>query len=97
MKFYSAIKRNEAVSFAETQMDLETVYNSPITPYRSEVSQKGKNEYHILIAHMCNIEKWYRGTYLQGRNRDTEIENKCMDSKGPKTMWDELGLTYIHY
>ena len=90
MKFYSAIKRHEAVSFAETRMDLETVI-------WSEVSQKGKNEYHILIAHMCNIEKWYRGTYLQGRNRDTEVENKCMDSKGPKRMWDELGLTYIHY
>ena len=24
---------------------------------------------------------WYRWTYLQSRNRDTDIENKCMDIK----------------
>ena len=30
------------------------------------------------------------------RNRDTEVENKCMDTKGEGRGWDELGLTYIH-
>ena len=30
---------------------------------------------------MYNIEKWYRRTYLQNRNRDTDIENKHMDTK----------------
>ena len=25
---------------------------------------------------MCNIEKWCRWTYLQSRNKDTDIENK---------------------
>ena len=33
---------------------------------------------------MWNLEKWYRGTSLQGRNRDTNVENKCMDTKGGK-------------
>ena len=33
-------------------------------------------------------EKWYRWTYLQNRNID--IENKCMETKG-KRRWDELG------
>ena len=33
---------------------------------------------------MWNLEKWYRGTSLQGRNRDTDVENKCMDTKGGK-------------
>ena len=33
---------------------------------------------------MWNLEKWYRGTGLQGRNRDTDAENKCMDTKGGK-------------
>ena len=32
---------------------------------------------------------------LQGRNRDTNVENKCMDTKGGKQGWwfwlDELG------
>ena len=28
--------------------------------------------------------------YLQSRNRDTNIKNKCIDTKGEKG-WDELG------
>ena len=30
---------------------------------------------------MWNLEKWYIWTYLQSRNRDTDMENKRMDSK----------------
>ena len=45
MEYYSAIKRNEIGSFVETWMDLETVI-------QSEVSQKEKNKYHILM-HIC--------------------------------------------
>ena len=45
MKDYSAIKRNEIESFVETWMDLETVI-------QSEVSQKEKNKYRILM-HVC--------------------------------------------
>ena len=35
-----------------------------------------------INAYMWNLEKWYRWTCLQDRNRDTDIENKCMDTKG---------------
>ena len=45
MEYYSAIKRNEIESFVETWMDLETVI-------QSEVSQKEKNKYCILM-HLC--------------------------------------------
>ena len=45
MEYYSAIKRNEIESFVEKWMDLETVI-------QSEVSQKEKNKYHILM-HVC--------------------------------------------
>ena len=31
---------------------------------------------------MWHLEKWYRWTYSQSRNRDTEVEHKCMDTKG---------------
>ena len=31
--------------------------------------------------------KWYRWTGLQGRNRDTDVENKCVDTKGGKWGW----------
>ena len=41
MEYYSAIKRNEIVPFAETWMNLETVI-------QSEVSQKEKNKYRII-------------------------------------------------
>ena len=45
MEYYSAIKRNETGSFAGTWMDLETVI-------QSEISQKEKNKYRILM-HIC--------------------------------------------
>ena len=44
-------------------------------------SQKKKNDAYIL-THTCGIWKnWYQQSYLQGRNRDTEVENKHMDTK----------------
>ena len=46
---------------------------------------KSEREKQIYInAYMWNLEKWYRWTSLQGRNRDTDVENKCMDPKGGK-------------
>ena len=30
-------------------------------------------------------------TYLQSRNRDTDIENKHMGTRGERGEWDELG------
>ena len=40
---------------------------------------------------MWNLEKWCRRTYLQSRDRDRDIVNKCMDTKGRSVRWDELG------
>ena len=37
-----------------------------------------------INAYMWNLEKWYRWTGLQGRNGDTVLENKHMDTKGGK-------------
>ena len=47
MEYYSVIRRNEIVPFVETWVDLETVI-------QSEVSQKEKNKYRILM-HICGI------------------------------------------
>ena len=66
MDYYSAIKWNGIVPFAEMWMDLETII-------QSEVSQKEKQITYIN-AYMQNLEKWYRWTYLQSRNRDTGVE-----------------------
>ena len=49
MEYYSAIKRNEIGSFVETWMYLETIIES-------EVSQKQKNKYRILMHIMWNLE-----------------------------------------
>ena len=49
MEYYSAIKKNEIESFVEKWMDLETVI-------QSEVSQKEKNKYRILM-HVCGTQK----------------------------------------
>ena len=45
---------------------------------------KSEREKQILYinAYMWNLEKCYRWSYLQSRNRDTDVENKCMDTKG---------------
>ena len=45
MEYYSAIKRTETESCVETWMDLDTVT-------QSEVNQKEKNKYRILM-HIC--------------------------------------------
>ena len=47
MEYYSTIKRSKILSFVETWMNLESVIES-------EVGQKEKNEYHILM-HICGI------------------------------------------
>ena len=35
-----------------------------------------------INAHMWNLKKCYRWSYLQSRNRDTDVENKRMGIKG---------------
>ena len=49
-----------------------------------------------ISANMCKLEKWCRWTYLQNRNRDTDIENKRIDTKGETGVrWlGRLGRTY---
>ena len=47
MEYYSAIKRNKIVPYAEMWTDLETVI-------QSEVSQKEKNKYRIILL-ICGM------------------------------------------
>ena len=44
-------------------------------------SERTKHIFYINI-YMWNLEKCYRCSYLQSRNKDTDVENKCMDTKG---------------
>ena len=52
MEYYSAIKRNKIGSFVMMWMNLESVI-------QSEVSQKEKNKYHMLIHCIRKLERWY--------------------------------------
>ena len=35
-----------------------------------------------INAYIWDLEKWFRWSYLQSRNRDIDIEDKGMDTKG---------------
>ena len=37
---------------------------------------------------MWNLEKWYRWPYMQNRSRDTDTQNKSMDTKGKEGLGD---------
>ena len=63
MEYYSAIKRNEIELFVVRWMDLETAI-------QREVSQKEKNEYHML-TNIYGILKKKNGTdEPRGRHRE---------------------------
>ena len=73
-------------------IDLETVI-------LSEIGQREKKKYYILM-HICGTWKnWYRWSYLQSRNRDTDVDNKYGYQGGKVGVgWiGRLGLTYIYY
>ena len=74
MEYYSAIKRNTFESILMRWMNLEPII-------QSEVSQKEKDKYRILM-HIYKINLLYlQGRiYLQGSNGEADIENRLMDT-----------------
>ena len=68
MEYYLAIKKNEITPFAATWVDLKI-------DILSEVRYRKK----IIIWYPLYAEskkKWYKWTYLQNRNRLTDLENE---------------------
>ena len=74
VEYYSAIKKNEIMPFAATWMDLEIVT-------LSEVSRTKRNIIWYCL-YVDSKKKWYKWTYLQNRNRLTDLENKLMVTGG---------------
>ena len=64
---------------------------------QSEISQKEKQPLYIK-TYMWNLEKWYWWTYLQGRDRDTYIENGHVDPRlGREGMTWEISIGMCVY
>ena len=86
MEYYSVIKKNEILPFAAAWMNIEIII-------LSEVSQTEKDKYIWHHLYVESKKNWYKWTYLQNRNRFTDIENKLMVTKGERG-WrrDKLGV-----
>ena len=66
--------------------------NGPRDCHTEESKSEGEKQILYINACMWNLEKRYRWTGLQGKNRDTDVENKRIDTKVGKVGWgDELG------
>ena len=80
-------KKEQKLTFAATWMQLEIII-------LSEVSQKEKDKYH-MISFICGIKIWHKWTYLQNRNRLTDIEIRLVVAKwegGRRGMDWEFGV-----
>ena len=67
--------------------------DGPRVSIQSEVNHTEK-QISYIHTHIWNLEKWYRGTYLQGRYRHTDLENGHMDTgwgRGTVMNW-EIGI-----
>ena len=63
------------------------------------IIQRNEKEKHVLCinAYIRNLEKWYWLTYLQGMNREADIENILVDTAGEGeggTSWESSIETY---
>ena len=76
MEYYSAIKKNEVLSFATIQVELEMIILSEIITY-------GKTDticYHLYVE----SKKLIQMNLFINRSRLTAIENKFMITKGER-------------
>ena len=89
MEYYSAIKRMNLSHWTE------------VDEPRACYTKWSKLEKQILYmnTYIWNLEKWYYWTYyLQGRNRDTDTENRLVDIAGERKdgiSWEEHWNIYI--
>ena len=77
MEYYSAIKMNGIMPFAAKQMDLKIIM-------LGEVSQTGKDKYHISLT--CGSQKIVTNEFIYKTEIDLKTENKLIITKGENKM-----------
>ena len=87
LEYYSAIKNNEIMPFAATQMDLEIII-------LNEVRKRKQNTiwYHLYVE--SKIQE--KSTYLQNKNRFIYREQTCGCQEGGERN-GSLGLAEVNY
>ena len=50
--------------------------------YHTKRSKSDRERQIYDITYMWNLKKWYKWTYLQNRNRLTDLENQILVTKG---------------
>ena len=60
--------------------------------YHAKWSKSERERQISYIAYMWNLKAWYKWTYLQNKNRLTDIKNKLMVTKGERGGRDKLGV-----
>ena len=68
-------KRNKFESTEVRWMNLEPVI-------QNEINQKEKKQIMYTHPYTWNLEKWNQWTYLQGKNRDVDVDNRLVDTAG---------------
>ena len=68
MEYYSAIKRNE-IGFVDGPRDCHTEW--------SKSDRERQVSYNI--AYVWNLKNWYKWSYLQNRNRVTDVKKQSYE------------------
>ena len=64
--------------FTATWMDLDIIISNEVVQTKTNIIG-----FHLYVK----SEKWYKWTYLQNRNKLTDLKNKLMVTKGERWVW----------
>ena len=75
MEYYSVIKRN---GFESVLIEVD----EPRAYYTEWSKSEREKQISYINTYIWNLEKWHWWTYLQGNNREVDIENSLGDTVG---------------
>ena len=73
------------------KQNIDKVWKPDFAELEKEWSKSEREKQISYIkAYIWNLEKWYKYTYFQDRNRDSDVKNGPVNMGG-RGEWDELG------